>query len=265
MKVIISVLFFIFVIASSISASITGGAFNPGYLGKKTVISAAYTPHYRIGVNLLFDEPITNFSNRLRNKFDLNLERAISKTISFNLQYGLSHFKAKYGPFGDDVFEKNGMPTFYGLKYIRANVTSSNFLIGMKIYNQNKGAIAPLGNYFHLFYGKSTVNIKKLSLFAPAQTDADKFSDYFKIPNHDEAYSYDYPFLGLGFGKNRILYDKLLLGIEISSSFNLKYNVNLKGVEGYGSIKDNEIFYSFSREINRQSVVGITLKAGYIF
>jgi len=265
MKAIITVMLFIFGIASSISASISGGAFNPGYLGKKMVISASYTPQFRVGIDLISDGQIKNYSGRLRNKFDLNLERTISKTISFNLQYGISNFTAKYGPFGEDVFEKDGKPTFYGLKYIRANVTSSNFLIGMKIYNQGKGAIAPLGNYFHLFYGKSTVNIKKLSLFAPAQTDADKFSDFFKIPNHDDAYSYDYPFLGMGFGKNRILYDKLLLGIEISGSFKLKYNVNLKGVEGYSGNKENDIFYSFSREINRQSIIGITFKAGYVF
>lgn len=265
MRVLFNLLFFIFGFVTCASASVNRGTFNPGYLGKKTVISASYTPYFRIGVNnILSENPIMNYSSRLRNNININLERAISKTISFNLQYGISNFNAKYGPFSQDVFEKDGTATFYGQKYISAKVASSDFSIGMKIYNQNKGAIAPLGNYFHIFYGKSTVNIKSLSLFAPAQTDADKFSDYFKIPNHDEAYSYNYPYLGVGFGKNRILYDKLLLGIEISASFKLKYKVNLKGVEGY-SINDNDIFYSFSREINRQSTIGITFKAGYVF
>lgn len=244
------------------------GFFNPGYVGKKTVGSLTYSPSIRIGLNIEGSNTNTKdySAKKMRHTFELGLERTISKIVSFNIAYGISSFDTKYAPFYKVVYDRNGNQLFFPSYALSSDVSISNFHVGVKFYNQNKGAIAPLGNYFHVFYGKSTVNVNNFNVyeFDRQRKESEIFNEQSKVPMHDDQFKYTFPYLGFGFGKNRIVNDRFLLGFELRVNIKLKPAVNISDLDGY-SVDKSEFIHHFAREINQQTIISLYFKGGYLF
>lgn len=183
----------------------TFGQSNPGFIGKKQVISLR--GNYNLGSVLWSDDMNTMLT------FGLGYERAIKRNLS--LKFGLNHYSGKiqidnvhtfrnFG-LGDDVWELN--KNTQGLRFMVNEISW-----GYKFSRKKKGAVAPLGPYFGCEAGIAQVKTLSNSLVLQL-----------RIPpvevKLDDIYAFN---LGLQLGSQRFFNNSFGYFYELAIGFTVK-------------------------------------------
>ena len=199
----------------------------PGYLGKRFFVKADLfaTPtvlrptaaNKGLG-NLFGDNPSISlaFNTQIGGQIGYAISRTEALTLACNyLKTGLvvqkAYTKSPAPPSNTGGINYDVHELFY-------NVSGLTYDLGYQVYRQGKGAIAPLGNYISYHFGASVLNGEVLDKRTRYYDSYEKNHGKLGINPRTNYFS-----VGIEFGKNTILFDRLLLNSAFR--FNLPLSI----------------------------------------
>lgn len=269
MKLRFSLIFIVAVLFSNAQIS--------GYMGKRCVIS--YSNYFMIGFKgpgPFNSAPADESSPTLNNANCLNFEYAYkqNKMVCISGQYigtGIAYNDGKTnGSFVGDLFTSTSdYPYPYNHKYVGdyskpASLRSINFSIGLKTFK--RGFIAPVGRYRKM---------EVLIMFEKLKYDHAHFAQ--QDPNSSDPQNYiisdfgtgQYSFKNIAFaytmGKQRILYDKIVLDYGIRFAYSPALNIiTLAAGDEYATSTDSYFRRTCNLRMATEQLINFHLGIGFL-